>query len=38
MGLSLGGAAEQIIDFSADDDANLRRVEAMRQYAATAAA
>jgi hypothetical protein len=36
MGLTLGGASEQIIDMSHDDDANLRRVEGLRQYAATA--
>ena len=37
MGLSLKGAAEQLLDWSGDDDEKLRRIEGLRQYAATAA-
>ncbi len=37
MGLSLKGAAEQLLDWSGDDDEKLRRIEGLRLYAATAA-
>ena len=37
LNLNLGDAAQEIITSSSDDDANLQRVEAMRQYAATVA-
>jgi hypothetical protein len=37
LNLSIGDAAKEIIDSSPGGDANLQRVEAMRQYAATVA-
>lgn len=37
MGMDLREAGKEILDSGADDDANMRRIEAMRQYAAMAA-
>lgn len=37
VGLNLEEAAKEILDTNHDDDRNMQRVEAMRQYAATVA-
>ena len=38
LDLRLGAAAEEILHSDSNDDRNIQRVEAMRQYAATVAA
>jgi hypothetical protein len=37
LGMDLRGAGKEILDSGDDDDANIQRVEAMRQYAAAVA-